>query len=60
MQCPRCDGRKHVLVSLFNVKLLSMFGGRCAVTSISVVGSDVFVGTSSRFACCLFNFCMML
>jgi hypothetical protein len=55
VQCPRCDGRKHVLVSLFNVKLLSMFGGQCALTSISVVGSDVFVGTSSRSACGLFQ-----
>ncbi len=50
VQCPRCDGRKHVLVSSFNVNLLSLFGGRCAVTSITVVGSDAFVGTSSRCA----------
>ena len=48
VQCPRCDGRKHLLVASFNVNLVSLFGGRCAVTSISIVGSDACVGTSSR------------
>ena len=48
VQCPRCDGRQHVCVSSFNVKLVSIFGGKCAVTAVTVVGSDAFVGTSSR------------
>lgn len=36
-------------MSLFNVNLLSMFGGRCAITSITTVASHAFLGTSNRW-----------